>query len=159
MEQITKGLALFRAAEVTILQPFHLAMAADVCCTLHRPDEARHYLAQTLDQVERGGQRWFQAEAYRLMGALMSEQGMSAEAEELFGKALHVARSQNAKGWELRVAISYARLMQRQRRARNGERLLRPIYEWYTEGFDTKDLKEAKALLDELDPTSSAGEG
>jgi predicted ATPase len=150
LRQIETGLALFRAAEVGVLLPFHLGMAADVCMLLGRLDEAAVYLAEVLDRVERGGQRWFSAEAYRMMGALAYAQGKPADAEGLIVRAIDVARAQNAKGWELRAAVSWARLMKQQGRKEQALRMLQPLYGWFTEGFETKDLREAKALLDEL---------
>jgi len=150
MREIETGLALLRAAEVGVLMPFHLAMAAAVCMVLGRLDETVAYLAEVLDHVEQGGQRWFAAEGYRLKGVLALRQDNPMIAEALFAKAIDVARDQNAKGWELGASTSLSRLWQRQGKRKEAEDLLAPIYRWFTEGSDTKDLKEAKALLDEL---------
>jgi predicted ATPase len=154
LHQIETGLALLRAAEVGVLLPFHLGMAADVCMLLGRLDEAAAYLAEALDYVERDGQRWFAAEAYRMMGELALMQGKPADAEGFLARAIDVAQGQNAKGWELRAAVSFARLMKQKGRQQQALRVLQPLYEWFTEGFDTKDLREAKALLNELDGAS-----
>jgi predicted ATPase len=100
--------------------------------------------------VEKTGERWFEAELYRHKGQLLLRQGHSEAAEELYRKALSIAREQEAKLWELRAAMSLARLRRDQGRPAEGRDVLAPIYAWFTEGFGTPDLKEAKALLDEL---------
>jgi predicted ATPase len=107
-------------------------------------------LDDALQIVERTGECWFAAELNRCKGQLLLRQRHPEAAEELYRKALSIAREQEAKLWELRAAASLARLRRDQgRRAEAGD-LLAPIYGWFTEGFDTPDLKEAKALLDEL---------
>ena len=103
-----------------------------------------------LQIVERTGERWLQAELNRHKGQLLLRQGHPEAAEELYRKALSIAREQEAKLWELRAAVSLARLRRDQGRRAEARDLLAPVYGWFTEGFDTPDLKEAKALLDEL---------
>jgi adenylate cyclase len=147
MSQIEHGLALFRGAGVKILQPFHLALAAEVSMALGARVDARGYLDQALDQIEQWGERWFAPEAYRMMGILMAAEDLPAEAEKWFDKALHEARRQNTKGWELRAALSQAQLMQHQGRSEAAAALLGPVYNWFTEGFATSDLTQARALL------------
>jgi predicted ATPase len=95
---------------------------------------------------------WYEAEVNRVAGevALMSPERDAAKAEAYFERALAVARQQQAKSWELRAAISMARLWRDQGKTQHARELLAPIYGWFTEGFDTRDLKEAKALLSEL---------
>ena len=102
--------------------------------------------------VEKTKERWCEAEIYRTAGeiALMSSQPVAAKAEAHFERALAVAREQQAKSWELRAAMSMARLWHDQGKRQQAHDLLAPVYSWFTEGFDTLDLKEAKALLDEL---------
>ena len=100
--------------------------------------------------IERTGEHWFAAELNRLKGQLLLRQGQSEAAEELYRKALAIAGEQEAKLWELRAAASLARLRRNQDQAAARD-LLAPIYSWFTEGFDTPDLKDAKALLDALD--------
>ena len=100
--------------------------------------------------VERTGERWFAAELNRQKGGLLRCQGQTEAAEELYRKALSIAMEQGAKLWELRAAASLARLARDQGRPAEARDLLAPVYNWFTEGFDTQDLKEAKALLDEL---------
>ena len=98
------------------------------------------------------GERWWEVEVHRMAGeiALMSPEPDVAKAEAYFEYALAVARAQQAKSWELRAAMSMARLWRDQGKPQQARELLAPVYGWFTEGFDTRDLKEAKALLDTL---------
>jgi predicted ATPase len=107
-------------------------------------------LDDALRIVEKTGERWFAAELYRHKGQLLLGQGHTEAAEELYRKALSIAEEQGAKLWELRAAASLARLRRDQGSPAEARDLLAPVYSWFTEGFDTADLKEAKALLDEL---------
>jgi predicted ATPase len=107
-------------------------------------------LDAALQIVERTGGRWLEAELNRHKGQLLLRQGHSEAAEELYRKALSVAEEQRAKLWELRAAVSLARLRRDQGRRAQARDVLAPVYGWFTEGFDTPDLKEAKALLHEL---------
>ena len=107
-------------------------------------------LDDALQIVERTGERWFAAELNRHKGQLLLRQGHSEAAEELYRKALSIAEEQEAKLWELRAAVSLARLRRDQGRRAEARDLLAPVYGWFTEGFDTPDLKEAKALLDRV---------
>ena len=97
--------------------------------------------------VERTRERWFEAELNRHKGQLLLRQGHSEAAEELYRKALSIATEQEAKLWELRAAASLARLRHDQGRDKEARDILAPVYGWFTEGFDTPDLKEATALL------------
>jgi predicted ATPase len=102
--------------------------------------------------METGGERWFEAEIHRTAGeiALMEPEPDAAKAEAYFERALAVARKQQAKSFELRAAMSMARLWRDRGKRDEARELLAPIYGWFTEGFDTLDLKQAKGLLDEL---------
>jgi predicted ATPase len=102
--------------------------------------------------VETTKERWYEAEVHRIAGeiALLSPEPDAAKAEMYFERALAVARAQQAKSWELRAAMSMARLRRDQGKPQQARELLGPVYGWFTEGFDTRDLKEAKALLDAL---------
>jgi adenylate cyclase len=115
-------------------------------------EEGLALIAEAQEFVAKTGQRVNEAEAHRLKGELLLARSPSdpAGAEASFRKALEIARGQSAKSWELRAATSLARLWQRQGREREARELLAPVYDWFTEGFDTGDLKDAKALLDEL---------
>jgi predicted ATPase len=108
-------------------------------------------LEDALQIVERTGERWFAAELNRHKGQLVLRQGHSEVAEELYRKARCIAGEQGAKLWELRAAVSLARLRHDQGRPAEAHDLLAPIYGWFTEGFRTPDLKNTKALLDALD--------
>jgi predicted ATPase len=107
-------------------------------------------LDDALRIVETTGERWFEAEIYRQKGRLLLRQGHTDAAEELYRTARGIAREQQAKLWELRAAASLARLWRDQGRPSEACDLLAPVYGWFTEGFDTPDLKEAKALLNTL---------
>jgi len=113
-------------------------------------DEALAQLDDALRIVETTGERWFEAEIYRQKGRLLLRQGHTDDAEELYRTALGIAREQEAKLWELRAAMGLAQLRRDQGRPAKARDLLAPVCGWFTEGFDTPDLKDAKALLDEL---------
>ncbi len=117
------------------------------------PEEGLAALGEALVHIEESGERYLEADVYRVKAELLLIQVPSdaAEAEASLHKALEVARSQSAKSWELRAATSLARLWQRQGKRAEARALLAPIYDWFTEGFDTQDLKDAKALLEQLD--------
>jgi predicted ATPase len=104
--------------------------------------------------IQASKERWCEAEANRIAGqiALKSPEPDAAKAEAYFGRALALARQQQAKSWELRAAMSLARLWRDQGKVQQARELLAPIYGWFTEGFDTRDLKEVKTLLAELAP-------
>jgi len=114
--------------------------------------EAWDVIEEALDAIELSGERYWEAEVNRLKGELLLEENASnaPEAESLFQKALNIARRQGAKSLELRAAMSLCRLWQRHHKQVEAHDLLAPIYSWFTEGFDTADLKEAKSLLEEL---------
>jgi predicted ATPase len=102
--------------------------------------------------VETAKERWCEAEVHRIAGeiALLSPESDAAKAEVYFERALGIARAQQAKSWELRAAMSLARLWHDQEKGQQARDLLAPVYNWFTEGFDTRDLKKAKTLLDAL---------
>ena len=110
-------------------------------------------MAEAVAQIERPGweERWYYAEILRIRGSLLLLNSESEAAERSYLASLDWARQQQAKSWELRTAASYARLMREQGRVEEAYALLAPVYRWFTEGFATKDLREAKALLDELE--------
>jgi predicted ATPase len=130
--------------------PYYIALLARACELGEQIEEAVTWLDDALQIVERTGERWFAAELNRHKGQLMLREGHSEAAEKLYHKALSIAREQEAKLWELRAAASLARLRRDQDRGAEARDLLAPLYDWFTEGFATPDLKEAKALLEEL---------
>ena len=115
-------------------------------------EDACGRIDEAMTAVETTKEKWCEAEVHRVAGeiALKSPEPDAAKAEAYFERALSVARAQQAKSWELRAAMSMARLWRDQGKRDEAHDLLAPIYGWFTEGFDTRDLKEAKALLDEL---------
>jgi class 3 adenylate cyclase/predicted ATPase len=154
---VTEGLSLLhrgssahRATGTELWAPYHIALLARACKITGQTEESLTLLDDALQIVERTGERLLKAELYRHKGRLLLQQGHSGAAEELYRKALSIAEEQDAKLWELRAAMSLARLRRDQGRRAEARSLLAPVYGWFTEGFDTADLKEAKALLDEL---------
>jgi predicted ATPase len=151
VEQINQGLKAFRATEAELWRPYLLALLAEAHGAIGQPAAGLTALAEALLLTDKTGDRWFEAELYRLKGALLLQQNSDnqADAETCFHHALEIARTQQAKSFELRTTTSLARLWQQQGKHREAHDLLAPIYHWFTEGFDTADLKDAKALLDE----------
>jgi predicted ATPase len=150
--QIHQGLAAYRATGATRDQPEHLALLAEASAQVGQTAEGLEALAEVLTTVTRGGVPWWEAELHRLKGVLLLQRSVTqpAEAEACFQQALAVAGHQQAKSLELRAAISLSRLWQQQGKRAEARELLVPLYSWFTEGFDTADLQEAKALLEEL---------
>jgi len=149
---ITSGLAAWRATESSMWLPFYMSHLATACAGLGQFDEAWRYSGEAIGIIAKTKERWFEAEAHRVAGeiALKSPEPDASKAETYFEHALSVARAQQAKSWELRAAMSLARLWRDQGKVQQARELLAPVYRWFTEGFDTRDLKEAKALLEEL---------
>ncbi len=167
--QLRQGLAAYQATGAEMWRPYFLALLAEGYGNGGQTDEGLTVLAEALAQVDKTGERFYEAELYRLKGQLTlqkfqgpgskfhvadrlepSVQRLEAEAEECFLKAIEIARRQQAKSLELRAATSLARLWQQQGKREEARQMLAEIYGWFTEGFDTVDLKEAKALLEEL---------
>jgi predicted ATPase len=119
---------------------------------MRQPEAGLTVLTEALSLADTTGVRWYEPELYRLKGELLLQQSPSnpTEAETCFHHAISIAQSQQAKSWELRAATSLARLWQQQSKRQEAYDLLAPVYNWFTEGFDTADLKDAKALLEEL---------
>jgi predicted ATPase len=152
LEQLTHGLSAFRAAGGEIMRPYYLALLAEAQGTRGAPETGLTALTEALALVETTGERWHEPELHRLKGALLLQQSANnhTEAETCFQHALDLARNQQAKSFELRTATSLARLWQQQGKRQDAHALLAPVYGWFTEGFDTADLQDAKALLDAL---------
>jgi predicted ATPase len=152
IRMITSGINAWRSTGATVWIPVWSMWLARAYANLGQFDEARRCLGETIAAVQTTKERLWEAEANRIAGeiALLSPEQDRAAAEGYFERALAVARQQQAKSWELRVATSMARLKRDQGKRDEARELLGPIYGWFTEGFDTCDLKEAKTLLDEL---------
>jgi predicted ATPase len=150
--QIHQGLAAFRATGATRDRPEHLALLAEASAQVGQTAEGLEALAEALTTVATSGVPWWEAELHRLRGALLLQRSVAqpVEAEACFQQALAVACHQQAKSLELRAAMSLSRLWQQQGKQAEARALLVPVYGWFTEGFDTADLQDAKVLLEEL---------
>jgi predicted ATPase len=147
---LRSGSAAYRATGAELWMPYHIALLARACEITGQIEEAMTLSDDALQVVERTGERWLEAELNRHKGQLLLRRWHSEAAEDLYRKALRIAVEQGAKLWELRTAASLARLRRDQGRRAEARDLLAPVYGWFTEGFDTPDLKDAKALLDQL---------
>jgi predicted ATPase len=152
IETINSCLAMFRSTGATWLIPAYLAFLGLAHADAGSFDDARHCIGEAMTAVESTKERWCEAEVLRVAGeiALKSPKPDAANAAMYFEGALAVARKQQAKSWELRAAMSMARLWRGQGKREEASELLAPVYGWFTEGFDTRDLKKAKVLLNEL---------
>ena len=150
IELLRQGAAEFRAVSPETAISYYLCLLAQALAIAGQIDEALPLLDDALRIVEATGEGRFIAELNRHKGELLLQKGEPQAAEALYRKALGIAREQQAKLWELRAAMSLARLWRDQGRPAEARDLLAPVYGWFTEGFDTADLKDAKALLDEL---------
>jgi predicted ATPase len=153
--QMEQGLSAWHATGAEVLRPYGLALLAEAHARMGQHEKGLTLLAEALAVINRTEERRWEAELHRLRGELLLAQGTdnATEAESCFHQALDVARHQQAKSWELRAAMSLAHLWQQQGKGPEARELLAPIYGWFTEGFDTADLQEAKALLNELEGT------
>jgi predicted ATPase len=149
---ITAGVSAYRSTGATAWTPSYLSYLAEAHAQLGQFDDAWRCIGEATAMIESTGERWWEADIYRRAGdiALMAPGRDAAKAQACFERALAVARRQQAKSWELRAAISVARLRRDQGKRDEARDLLAPVYGWFTEGFDTFDLKQAKVLLDEL---------
>jgi predicted ATPase/class 3 adenylate cyclase len=147
--QMRQGIAAWRAVDSSVALSTYLAILAEVCGQVGQWEDAQHLLMEAQMLVDATEERYWEAEMYRLRGELLiwANRGKRHDVEEHFHQALEIARRQQAKSLELRAAMSLSRLWQQQGKRQEAYRLLRPIYDWFTEGFDTADLIEAKALL------------
>jgi predicted ATPase len=152
LTQLRQGLAAVAATGQALSQPFGRILLAEAVGHTGQVEEGLRLLAETLIAFEASGRGDLLAEAYRLQGEFLLRQAVpdAAHAETCFQQALAVARRQQAKSWELRATMSLSRLWTRQGNRDEARELLAPIYGWFTEGFDTADLQEAKILLEEL---------
>jgi len=149
---IQVGAAELRATGLEMVRPYHLCWMAEACMKVGRFDEGLSALTEALMFADQKQDRYCEAETYRLKGMLLLEQDDSnaGEAQRCFQRAIEIARKQSAKSYELRATTSVARLYASQGHRHEARTMLADIYGWFTEGFDTADLKDARALLDEL---------
>jgi predicted ATPase len=148
--QIREGLAAFRAIGNEALRPHALCLLAEACKETGRFDDGLNALTEAMAAAEEHGIRHYEAEMHRLKGELLLSQDHSktTEAQSCFQRAIEIARNQSAKSLELRATMSLARLLAKEGLVEEARAMLADIYGWFTEGFDTADLKDAKALLD-----------
>jgi predicted ATPase len=149
---IQRGLADWKASGAEWMRPFFLGLLAEACALSGDIQRGLGGLDEALAAVERTGERWPEAELHRLRGQLLAAlpDGRPDEASAAFERAIDVARQQSAKSWELRAALGLAQLWRDQGKPADSRNLLAPVHAWFTEGFETPDWKEAKALLDTL---------
>jgi predicted ATPase len=156
ISQLRQGLDTQQAVGAGIFHTYFLVLLAEAYGKAGQAEEGLNALAEALTVVDKSGERFYEAEQYRLRGELLLQsngqgaQSCGEEAEAFFHKAIDIARRQQAKSLELRAGMSLARLWQQQGKQIEAHQLLSEVYGWFTEGFDTKDLQEAKALLEEL---------
>jgi predicted ATPase len=150
--QMKEGLALLHATRTEMLRPYLLCLLAKACAKAGRLEDGLDALTEALTAADERENRTYEAEAYRLKGELLLKQGgsSSAQAQKYLRHAIEVARKQSAKSFELRATMSLARLLAKQGRQDEAHSLMTEVYNWFTEGVDTPDLKDAKALMDAL---------
>src|SRR5262249_44707963 len=154
VHMITSGVTTFRSTGSTVFTPFYLTYLARAHAELGKFDDAWRCIGEAMTAVQTTRESWCEAEIHRIAGeiTLMSPEPDAARAEAYFKRALAIGRAQQAMSLELRAAISMARLWRDQRKRRQAYDLVAPLYGWFTEGFDTHDLRRAQALLEELAP-------
>ncbi len=158
MIQIPQGLSALQATGTELFRPDYHSFLAEAHQKAGQTEAGLSAAAEALTAADRTGERWYEAELYRLKGELTLKKlqveshrsQVEEEAEECFQQAIEIAQKQEAKSWELRATMSLARLWQQQGKKEEANDLLAPVYAWFTEGFDTKDLLEAETLLKEL---------
>ena len=151
IETFTAGIAAWSSTGATTWSPWYQVYLAEAHAELGQFDEAWRNVQEAITAIENSKETWCEADINRIAGEIARKSDADAlKAEKYFERALAVARQQQAKSWELRAAMSMARLWRDQGKPQQARELLAPVYGWFTEGFDTLDLKEAKALLEEL---------
>jgi predicted ATPase len=150
--RLREGVDAYRATGANLETPHWLALLAEACRDAGQPGDGLCVIAEALDHVAKTDIVYYVAELHRLEGELRldCDPAAAAAAEASFRRAIEIAQRQQAKSWELRAATSLSRLWAKEERHTEARDLLAPVYGWFTEGFDTTDLKEAKALLEEL---------
>ncbi len=152
VQRIASAIAAYRSSGATLLTANILSFLAKAHANLGQLEDAWRCIGDATTTLETTKERWCEADVLRIAGEIALEPSGrdAAKAEAFFDRALAVARRQQAKSWELRAATAKARLWRDQGRRAEARGLLAPVYGWFTEGFDTLDLMEAKAVLDEL---------
>jgi predicted ATPase len=168
LAQFLQGWAAYQATGAALFRSYFLSLLAATYGHVQQPEAGLHILAEALSAAQTSGEGFYTAELHRLRGELLLQTGartlapggspppaaaqhlLAGEAEECFHQALGLARQQQAKSLELRAAMSLSRLWQQQEKCTEARQLLAEVYGWFTEGFDTADLQEARALLEAL---------
>jgi len=160
IRQMQEGVAASRVTGAGVFRPYFLTLLAEACMQTNRLDDGLNALAEALAIADEHENRHYEAETHRLKGELLLKQSRSrtADARQCFEKAIEIARKQSTKSWELRATTSLARLLASQGNRDEARTMLADIYNWFTEGFDTADLIDAKALLEELQARPVLGE-
>jgi predicted ATPase len=152
LPMLISGISGWRSTGSTFWFPLSFSFLARAYVDVGQFDDAWRCIGEATTATQTTKEAWYEAELNRSVGeiALKSRKADAAKAQEYFERALTVARQQQAKSWELRASMSLARLWRDQGKVQQARELLAPVYGWFTEGFDTRDLKEAKVLLEEL---------
>jgi predicted ATPase len=150
IDKMQKGLTGFRDSNSEARLPYYLTLLADAYGNAGEVQQGLKYLDEALDFAEKNNDDWYSAETHRLMGELMLQAGEVAKAEACFQKSLDLSRSQKARTLELRATVSLARLWVEQNRQEKARSMLKDIFHWFSEGFDSVDLNFARKLIDEL---------
>jgi predicted ATPase len=152
IEILVAKITAYRTTGATLWTPLYLPRLSRAHAELGQLEEAWRCIGEAMTVAETTKEKWCEAEVHRVAGeiALLSPEPDATKAQAYFERSLAIAREQQAKSWELRAATSLARLCRDQGKRQEAHDLLAPIYGWFTEGFDTLDLKQAKALLDQL---------
>jgi predicted ATPase len=157
VREAAEAVAILRDSAMQGWLPYYLALLAEIQCKAGHADDGLRVSGEAIEFSGRLGEKWYEAEIYRVKGEMILQSGgehpaaaARREAEACFEKALEIARKQSARSLELRTSTSLSRLWLQQGKRTEARQLLSGIYRWFTEGFDTKDLQEAKALLEEL---------
>jgi class 3 adenylate cyclase/predicted ATPase len=153
VQMINSGMTAWQSTGATVWVPLYLSYLAMAYAQLGQVDDASRCIGEAITTMETTKERWYEAEVYRVAGEIaLKSPERATKAQAYFERALAIARVQQAKSWELRVAMSMARLWRDQGKRDEARDFLAPVYGWFTQGLDTRDLKEAKALLDALAP-------
>jgi adenylate cyclase len=150
IDQMQQGLADFRGSSSEARLPYYLTLLAGAYGKAGQVQAGLKHLGEALDFAKKNNDDWYSAETHRLMGDLMLQSGEAEKAETCFQKSLDISRRQKARTLELRAAVSLARLWLEQDRPAKARNMLEGIFNWFSEGFDTVDLKIARQLIDEL---------
>jgi predicted ATPase len=156
--QMHQGVTDWQVLGVALLKSYWLALLAEAYGQVGKLEDGLSVMSEAMSVLNSNGERFWEAELYRLEGELLLQQSPdnAPESESCFQQAISIAQNQSAKSWELRAATSLARLWQSRGKREEAHELLEPVYNWFTEGFDTADLIDAKALLDELSEVSQS---